>query len=251
MTSPVGEEAAVRDFRIDVPDEALEDLRRRIAATQWPEKETVADESQGVQLATMQELARYWATDYDWRKCEAKLKALPQFMTEIDGLDIHFIHVRSKHENALPLIVTHGWPGSIIEQLKIIDPLTNPTAHGASAEDAFHVVIPSMPGYGFSGKPTTTGWGPDHIARAWAELMKRLGYDRYVAQGGDWGGQIVDLMGAQAPPGLIGIHTNFPGAVRADVSAAVTSGGPPPEGLDDEGTRLYEKLRGLGRENVG
>src|SRR5215207_3004989 len=191
----------------------------------------------------MQALARYWATEYDWRKCEERLKALPHFITEIDGLDIHFIHVRSEHDDALPLIVTHGWPGSVIEQLKIIDPLTNPTAHGASAADAFHVVIPSMPGYGFSGKPTTTGWGPDHIARAWAELMRRLGYDRYVAQGGDWGGQISDLMGAQAPPGLLGIHTNFPGAVRPDVAAAVQSGGPAPSGLDDEETRLYEKLK--------
>ena len=191
----------------------------------------------------MQALARYWATEYDWRKCEEKLKALPHFITEIDGLDIHFIHVRSKHEDALPLLVAHGWPGSVIEQLKIIDPLTNPTAHGASEADAFHLVIPSMPGYGFSGKPTATGWGPEHIARAWAELMKRLGYDRYVASGGDWGGQIVDLMGAQAPPGLIGIHTNFPGAVRSDVAQAVQSGGPAPSGLSDEGTRLYEKLK--------
>ncbi len=206
-------EDTIRDFEIDVPEEDLVDLRRRIEATRWPEKEPVEDHSQGVPLATMQALARYWATEYDWRKCEAKLKALPHFITEIDGLDIHFIHVRSKHEDALPLIVTHGWPGSIIEQLKIIDPLTNPTAHGASAADAFHLVIPSMPGYGFSGKPTTTGWDPDRIARAWAELMKRLGYTRYVAQGGDWGGQIVDLMGVQAPPELIGIHTNFPGAV--------------------------------------
>jgi pimeloyl-ACP methyl ester carboxylesterase len=190
----------VRPFRIDdVPEEDLVDLRRRIADTQWPEKETVADESQGVPLATMQELARYWATDYDWRKCEAKLNALPQFITEIDGLDIHFIHVRSEHEDALPLIVTHGWPGSIIEQLKILGPLTDPTAHGGSAEDAFDVVIPSMPGYGFSGKPTSTGWGPERIARAWAQLMKRLGYSRYVAQGGDWGAFVVDQMGLQAP----------------------------------------------------
>src|SRR5918995_1373867 len=185
MAHEVGEEAAVRPFRIDVPEEDLLDLRQRILATRWPERETVADESQGVPLAPIQELARYWARDYDWRKAEAKLNALPQFMTEIDGLDIHFIHVRSKHENALPLIVTHGWPGSIIEQLKIIEPLTDPTAHGGSAEDAFDVVIPSMPGYGFSGKPTSTGWGPERIARAWAELMKRLGYTRYVAQGGD------------------------------------------------------------------
>jgi pimeloyl-ACP methyl ester carboxylesterase len=237
------EDNTIRPFHIDVPEEELVNLRRRIAATRWPEKETVEDQSQGPRLATMQALARYWATEYDWRKCEARLKALPHFITEIDGLDIHFIHVRSKHEDALPLIVLHGWPGSVIEQLKIIDPLTNPAAHGASAADAFHLVIPSMPGYGFSGKPTTTGWGPDHIARAWAELMRRLGYDRYVAQGGDWGGQIVDLMGAQAPPGLLGIHTNFPGAVRPDVTAAVVSGGPAPSGLDDEETRLYEKLK--------
>jgi pimeloyl-ACP methyl ester carboxylesterase len=237
------EDSTIRPFHIDVPEEELADLRRRIAAMRWPEKETVDDPSQGVQLATIQALARYWATEYDWRKCEAKLKALPNFITEIDGLDIHFIHVRSKHEDALPLIVLHGWPGSVIEQMKIIEPLTNPTAYGASAADAFHLVIPSMPGYGFSGKPAATGWGPDHIASAWAELMQRLGYDRYVAQGGDWGGQIVDLMGALAPPGLIGIHTNFPGAVRDDVTAAVVSGGPPPSGLDDEETRLYEKLR--------
>jgi pimeloyl-ACP methyl ester carboxylesterase len=237
------EDSTIRPFHIDVPEEELADLRRRIVAMRWPEKETVDDPSQGVQLATIQALARYWATEYDWRKCEAKLKALPNFITEIDGLDIHFIHVRSKHEDALPLIVLHGWPGSVIEQMKIIEPLTNPTAYGASAADAFHLVIPSMPGYGFSGKPAATGWGPDHIASAWAELMQRLGYDRYVAQGGDWGGQIVDLMGALAPPGLIGIHTNFPGAVRDDVTAAVVSGGPPPSGLDDEETRLYEKLR--------
>src|SRR5436190_2834429 len=217
---------ALRPFHVNVPEAELTDLRRRVLATRWPERETVTDASQGVQLATMQALARYWGTEYDWRKVEARLNALPQFITEIDGLDIHFIHVRSQHEDALPLIVTHGWPGSVIEQIKIIDPLTNPTAHGASASDAFHLVIPSMPGYGFSGKPTETGWGPDHIARAWAELMERLGYDRYVASGGDWGGQIVDLMGAQAPPGLLGIHTNFPGAVRPDVAAAVQSGGP-------------------------
>ena len=237
------EATAIRPFTFEVPEADLEDLRARIAATRWPEKETVDDPSQGVQLATIQALARYWETEYDWRKCEAKLKALPNFITQIDGLDIHFVHVRSKHEDALPLIVLHGWPGSIIEQMKIIEPLTNPTAYGASAADAFHLVIPEMPGYGFSGKPATTGWGPDHIASAYAELMNRLGYDRYVAQGGDWGGQIVDLMGALAPPGLIGIHTNFPGAVRDDVTAAVVSGGPPPSGLDEEETRLYEKLR--------
>src|ERR687889_840468 len=201
MAQQAGEEVAVRDFHIDVPEEDLVDLRRRIADTQWPEKETVADDSQGVRLATIQELARYWATDYDWRKVEAQLHALPQFITEIDGLDIHFIHVRSNHENALPLIVNHGWPGSIIEQLKIIDPLVNPTAHGGGAEDAFDVVIPSMPGYAFSGKPTTTGWDPARIARAWVELMTRLGYTRFVAQGGDWGGVVVDVMagGRDAP----------------------------------------------------
>ena len=242
-TEKAADATAIRPFTIDTSEEDLDDLRARIAATRWPEKETVEDQSQGPRLATMQALARYWAEEYDWRECEEKLKALPHFITEIDGLDIHFIHVRSDHDDALPLIVTHGWPGSIIEQLKIIDPLTNPTAHGASAVDAFHLVIPSMPGYGFSGKPAETGWGPDHIARAWAELMRRLGYDRYVASGGDWGGQIVDLMGAQAPPGLVGIHTNFPGAVRSDVAAAVQSGGPAPSGLDDEETRLYEKLK--------
>ncbi len=235
--------AAVRPFTIETPESDLEDLRARIAATRWPEKQPVEDHSHGVRLETMQKLARYWLDDYDWRKCEARLNALPQFMTRIDGLDIHFIHVRSKHEDALPLLVSHGWPGSVIEQLKIIDPLTNPTAHGASASDAFHLVIPSMPGYGYSGKPSTTGWGPERIARTWVELMKRLGYDRYVASGGDWGGQIVDLMAAKAPPGLIGIHTNFPGAVRDDVTAAVVSGSAPPAGLDDEETRLYEKLK--------
>src|SRR5262244_2096148 len=212
---------AIRPFHnINVPETALVDLRRRIAATQWPERETVADQSQGVQLAMIQQLARYWATDYDWRKVEARLNALPQFTTEIDGLDFHFIHARSKHENALPLIVNHGWPGSIIEQLKIIDRLTNPTAHGGGASDAFNVVIPSMPGYGFSGKPTTTGWGPERMARAWAELMKRLGYNRYVAQGGDWGAFVVDQMGLQAPAGLLAIHSNMPATVPTDVNNA-------------------------------
>ena len=229
----------------DVPEEALIDLRRRMAATRWPDRETVTDESQGVQLATMQELARYWATDYDWRKCEAKLNALPQFMTEIDGLDIHFIHVRSKHENALPLIVTHGWPGSVIEQLKIIDPLTNPTAHGASASDAFHLVIPSLPGYGFSAKPTTTGWGPDRTARAWVVLMKRLGYTQFVAQGGDLGARVCTAMAKQAPPELLGIHTNFPGTIPPDIAKALQCGDPPPSGLSADERRAYEQLTGL------
>jgi pimeloyl-ACP methyl ester carboxylesterase len=233
---------SIRPFRVNVSEESLAELRRRIAATRWPEKETVADQSQGVQLETMQKLARYWATDYDWRKVEARLNSLPQFITNIDGLDIHFIHVRSKHENALPLIVTHGWPGSIIEQLKIIDPLSNPTAHGGSASDAFDVVIPSMPGYGFSGKPTNTGWGPERMGRAWAELMQRLGYSRYVAQGGDWGAFVVDQMGLQAPAGLLAIHTNMPATVPADVDKALLAGGPPPSGLSAEERRAYEQL---------
>jgi pimeloyl-ACP methyl ester carboxylesterase len=241
-SSAGGGDNAIRPFRIDVPEKALVDLRRRIAATQWPDRETVKDQSQGVPLATMQELARHWATDYDWRNCEARLNALPQFITEISGLDIHFLHVRSRHENALPLIVTHGWPGSIIEQLKIVDPLTNPTAHGANATDAFHVVIPSMPGYGFSGKPTSTGWGPERMGRAWAELMQRLGYTRYVAQGGDWGAFVVDQMGLQAPPGLLAIHTNMPATVPADVDKALLAGSPAPSGLSADEQRAYEQL---------
>jgi pimeloyl-ACP methyl ester carboxylesterase len=234
--------AAIRPFRVNVPVADLDELRRRIAATRWPEKETVADSSQGVPLGTTRELARYWATDYDWRKVEAQLNALPQFITEIDGLDIHFIHVRSKHEHALPLIITHGWPGSILEQLKIIDPLVNPTAYGGSASDAFDVVIPSMPGYGFSGKPTTTGWGPEHMGRAWAELMTRLGYTRYVAQGGDWGAFVVDQMGLQEPAGLLAIHTNMPATVPADVDKALLAGSPAPSGLSAEERRAYEQL---------
>src|SRR3712207_1511264 len=233
---------AIRPFKFKATDAQLAELRRRINATQWPEKETVNDLSQGVPLAIMQELARYWATDYDWRKVEAKLNALPQFITNIDGLDIHFIHVRSKHKNALPILISHGWPGSIIEQIKLIDPLTNPTAHGGKASDAFHVVIPSMPGYGFSGKPTTTGWGVERMARAWDVLMKRLGYTRYVAQGGDWGAFVVDLMGVQAPAGLLAIHTNYPGAVPADLYKALLAGEPPPSGLSAEETRAYEQL---------
>jgi pimeloyl-ACP methyl ester carboxylesterase len=234
---------AIRPFRFNAPEAELTELRRRINATRWPERETVGDQTQGVQLATAQALARYWGSEYDWRKCEARLNALPQYLTEMDGLDIHFIHARSKHENALPLIVTHGWPGSIVEQLKIIDPLTNPTAHGGTASDAFHLVIPSIPGYGFSGKPTTTGWDPAHIARAWDVLMKRLGYDRYAAQGGDWGAVIVDHMGVQAPPGLIGIHTNMPGIFPAEIDAAAFSGAPAPSNLSADEKLAYERLQ--------
>jgi pimeloyl-ACP methyl ester carboxylesterase len=234
---------AIRPFIVNIPEAELTDLRRRISATKWPERETVTDATQGVQLATMQALARYWATDYDWRKCEAKLNALPQFITQIDGLDIHFIHVRSKEKNALPLIVTHGWPGSIVEQLKIIGPLTDPTSYGGKAEDAFDVVIPSMPGYGFSGKPTETGWDPARIAKAWTVLMKRLGYTKFVAQGGDWGAVISDLMGLQAPRELLGIHTNMPGIFPIDIDQAAFSGAPAPSGLSGDEKVAYERLQ--------
>jgi pimeloyl-ACP methyl ester carboxylesterase len=233
---------SIHPFQVSFPEEELTELRRRIKATRWPEREPVTDQSQGVQLATVKKLAGYWATEYDWRKCEARLNSLPNFVTAIDELDIHFIHVRSKHEGALPLIVTHGWPGSIVEQLKIVDPLTNPTAHGGNASDAFHLVIPSMPGYGFSGKPTRTGWGPARIAQAWAVLMKRLGYTQFVAQGGDWGALIVDLMGVQAPPGLLGIHTNMAGAVPPEIDKAAFTGAPPPPDLSAEEKRAYDRL---------
>ena len=250
-TQPASLQAAIRPFQVSFTENDLTDLRRRINATKWPERELVTDASQGVQLATMQKLARYWATEYDWRRVEAKLNALPQFMTEIDGLDIHFIHVRSKHENALPLIVTHGWPGSIIELLKIIDPLTNPTAYGGTATDAFDLVIPSLPGYGFSGKPTTTGWDPPRIARAWTTLMKRLGYTRFAAQGGDWGAMVVDVMGTQAPTELLGIHLNWSFAVPPDIDKAIQTGSPLPSDLSADERRACEQLDFFYKHGVG
>jgi pimeloyl-ACP methyl ester carboxylesterase len=245
------EGGAIRPYRFTASQDALDDLRRRISATQWPERETVTDQSQGPQLATLQKLARHWLAEYDWRKVEARLNAYPQFITEIDGLDIHFIHVRSQHKNALPLIVTHGWPGSVIEQLKIIEPLTNPTAHGASAADAFDLVIPSMPGYGFSGKPSGTGWDPAHIARAWVVLMKRLGYKEFVAQGGDWGAIIVDLMGTQGHPELLGIHSNMPGVFAPNIDKAALSGAPAPSNLSADERLAYERLSVVYAKGIG
>jgi pimeloyl-ACP methyl ester carboxylesterase len=241
VLQPTGDTAAIRRFDVSFAEADLADLRRRINATKWPDRETVADASEGVQLATIQKLARYWGTEYDWRPCEARLNALPNFITEIDGLDIHFIHVRSKHENALPVIITHGWPGSVVEQLKLVDPLTNPTAHGGSASDAFHVVIPSIPGYGFSGRPTTTGWDCPRIARAWSVLMNRLGYTRYVAQGGDWGAAITEQMGVLAPPELLGIHINLPQAVPGEILQALQSGSKPP-GLPADESRAFDRI---------
>ena len=253
--TPASEQATdkttIRPFQFNFPDAELADLRRRINATRWPERETVNDTTQGVQLATMQKLARYWETDYDWRKGEAKLKAVPHFITEIDGLDIHFIHVRSKHENALPMIITHGWPGSVIEQLKIVDPLTNPTAHGGTAADAFDVVIPSLPGYGFSAKPTTPGWNPVSIAKAWIVLMKRLGYNKFVAQGGDWGNAISEIMALMAPPELLGIHTNMAATVPPDVSRALALGGPPPAGLSPDEQHAWDQLADFYKNGLG
>jgi pimeloyl-ACP methyl ester carboxylesterase len=242
---------AIRPFKVNVPEADLTDLRKRIKATKWPEKETVNDDSQGVQLATTQKLANYWATEHDWRKCEAKINAVPNFITEIDGLDIHFIHVKSKEKNALPMIITHGWPGSIIEQMKVIAPLTNPVANGGTAEDAFDLVIPSLPGYGFSGKPTAPGWNPVSIAKAWATLMQRLGYTKYVAQGGDWGNAVSEIMALQQPPGLLGIHTNMAATVPPDVSKALALGGPPPAGLSPDEQHAWDQLADFYKNGLG
>ena len=251
MSATIAVDVSIRPFKVDVPEEQLADLRRRIAATRWPEKETVSDATQGVQLATIQKLIRYWGTEYDFRRFEARLNALPQFITEIDGLDIHFIHVKSPHKNALPLIITHGWPGSIIEMLNVIGPLSDPAAYGGDPKDAFDVVVPSMPGYGYSGIPTSTGWDPVRIARAWIALMRRLGYKRFVAQGGDWGAQITDVIGAEAPPELLGIHSNMPGTVPPDVSKALPSCGPTPSGLSANETRAWEQLKFLYTKGIG
>ena len=243
FVTAAADQAALRPFRVNFPEVRLTDLRKRINATVWPERENVPDATQGVQLVTMQALARYWATDHDWRKCEARINALPNFVTEIDGVDIHFIHVRSKHEKALPILITHGWPGSVIEQLKVVGPLTDPTAHGGTAADAFDVVIPSIPGYGFSGKPDVVGWDPQRVARAWAVLMQRLGYSRYVAQGGDWGNAITEQLALQLPPGLVGIHTNMPATVPADIEAALQSGAAPPATLDADERKAWDQLK--------
>ncbi|MGO9367055.1 MAG: epoxide hydrolase family protein, partial [Terriglobales bacterium] len=252
VVQPTGSDpTGIRPFHVNVPEAELAEMRKRIKATRWPDRETVKDQSQGPQLATLQKLARYWETEYDWRKVEGRLNALPNFITEIDGLDIHFIHVRSKHKNALPLIVTHGWPGSVIEQLKIVDPLTNPTAHGGSAADAFDLVIPSMPGYGFSGRPTTTGWSPAHIARAWVVLMKRLGYTKFVAQGGDWGAIVTDVMGTQGHPELLGIHSNMPGVIPVDIDNAARTGAPMPSNLSPDERLCYERVATVYAKGVG
>src|SRR5467141_2134605 len=247
----MADNAAIRPFHFEAPQADLTDLRKRISATKWPDREQVTDASQGVQLATMQKLAQYWATEHDWRKCESKINAVPNFITEIDGLDIHFIHVRSKHENALPMIVTHGWPGSIIEQMKIIDPLTNPTAHGGTAADAFHLVIPSLPGYGFSGKPTAPGWGPERIARAWTVLMNRLGYTKFVAQGGDWGNSVSEVMALQQPSGLLGIHTNMAATVPANISRALAFHEAPPADLTAEERHAWDQLDFFYKKGLG
>ena len=245
MSALAATDIAIRPFRINAPEEQLRDLRRRVVATRWPERETVNDRSQGAQLAKIQELVRYWGTDYDWRKAEAKLNALPQFVTEIDGLDVQFVHVRSRHPNAMPLIMTHGWPGSVFELVKVIEPLSDPTAHGGRADDAFDLVLPSMPGYGFSGKPKGTGWDPNHIARAWAELMNRLGYEHYVSQGGDWGSVVADKMASQKPAGLVGIHVNMPATVPPDVAKALNNGDPAPAGLSDVEKAAFASLNNL------